>query len=264
MKEKVWSRRISPGGHVCTHMAQGTGRKLQKLMIIPKNWQSDFFALHAKLNRMTRPELDMSIIYGEKRQLCLDGNRIPAASDFIGYVKSVAFMPEDIEIVKGSASWRRQFLDVLLSQMYPSYLQSLKHYQKALKSRNQVLKRGLNLDLELHVWDDILIQHGCEVLEQRLALIPRLSEAVGELEGRMLKEDFDLSIRYNNSVNKANFSLRDAYQEKLQENRERDILYKMTHSGPHRDDLILNLNGRSLANFGSEGFLRKWPANFSS
>ncbi|EDM24727.1 recombination protein F [Lentisphaera araneosa HTCC2155] len=221
-----------------------------------KKWESDFFSLRACLDRVTRPELDMSVYYGDKRQLSLDGNRVPTTSDFIGVVKSVAFMPEDIEIVKGSASWRRQYLDILLSQLSPGYLQSLKHYQKALKSRNQVLKRGLNLDLELDVWDDILIEHGCEVLEARLSLLPRLAESVSTLVEKMLKKDFLLELQYKNSLAKNATDLRSVYIERLLENRERDKLYKMTHQGPHRDDLLINLNGRSLSNYGSEGQCR--------
>ncbi|MDD7984089.1 DNA replication/repair protein RecF [Lentisphaera marina] len=221
-----------------------------------KNWQSDHFGIRACLDRVTRPELDLNVYYGEKRQLSLDGNRVATTSDFIGVIKSVAFMPEDIEIVKGSASWRRQYLDILLSQLSPGYLQSLKHYQKALKSRNQILKRGVNVDLELDVWDDILIQHGCEVLQARIDLLPRLSQAVSQLVSKMLKEDFVLDLRYNNSVAKNAESLVSSYREKLYENRERDKLYKVTHQGPHRDDLQINLNGRSLSHFGSEGQCR--------
>ncbi|WDE96147.1 DNA replication/repair protein RecF [Lentisphaera profundi] len=221
-----------------------------------KNWQGDFFSLRACLDRVTRPELDLSVYYGEKRQLSLDGNRVATTSDFIGVVKSVAFMPEDIEIVKGSASWRRQYIDILLSQLSPHYLQSLKHYQKALKSRNQVLKRGVNVEVELDVWDDILMEHGCEVLEARLELMPRLSDAVNSLVKKMLKEDFVLDLRYNNSVAKGASDLRASYREKLRESRERDKLYRVTHQGPHRDDLALSLNGRSLSHYGSEGQCR--------
>ena len=115
---------------------------------------------------------------------------------------------------------------------------------------------NFNVDLELEVWDDILIQHGCEVLEARLALLPRLSEAVSQLISKMLKEDFVLSLRYNNSVAKNSENLMSSYREKLTESRERDKLYKVTHQGPHRDDLQINLNGRSLSNFGSEGQCR--------
>lgn len=224
-----------------------------------KKWQADHFRIAATISREAAPELDLSIFYGETRKLNIDSCPINTATDFIGHVNSIAFMPEDIEIVKGSASNRRQYLDILLSQLSPSYLQALKHYQKTLKSRNQLMKRFRNQNIghQLDIWDELLVQHGSEVLRQRLDLMPKLSQAVDHFTNEMFPQDSQLKIDYQaNLFRQRPESLEDQFHDKLLESRERDLQYATTHVGPHRDDLSLALNKRALASYGSEGQCR--------
>ena len=224
-----------------------------------KKWQSDHFRIAACVQRDKAPQLDLSIYYGENRKLSIDSCAINAASEFIGHVNSIAFMPEDIEIVKGSASTRRQYLDILLSQLSPSYLQALKHYQKVLKSRNQLMKRFRNDDIgtQLDSWDDLLIQHGSEVLRQRLELMPQLREAVDHFTEEMFPPDSAIKVDYQaNLFKREPESIEEQFKIRLEESRARDLQYATTHVGPHRDDLSLALNNRALASYGSEGQCR--------
>ncbi len=221
-----------------------------------KRWDADFFNIRATLSREGLPELDLNVNYGEKRSLSIDSCKLATASEFLGPVKSVAFMPEDIEIIKGSASYRRQFLDILLSQLSPAYLYFLKNYSKVLKNRNQVLKNSPNPRAELSIWNDLLIEHGKEVLAARAQWVPELENAVHKIVQEVKPEGFAISLAYQSSCVKENSVIEDSFAEKLRESLERDLLYKTTHVGPHRDELNIRLDGRALSKFGSEGQCR--------
>ena len=228
-----------------------------------KQWKNDSFALNCILNHEESLPDRLHIDYGEKRSLKINGNAISRSSEFIRRVNAVSFTPEDIELVKGSAGNRRQYLDILLSQLSPAYLNCLQNYNKALKARNKLLRQVSESEVYdsalIKTYDGLLIEHGSNLTMARSQILTRLEDKIRHFNSSMFPEGKKMKVVYSSTVTRkieSEEAVRAAFERKLSENFEKDITRSVTHSGPHRDDLLILLNGKSLSSFGSEGQCR--------
>src|SRR2546425_11296707 len=106
----------------------------------------------------------------QERSLSLDGRPVRKLTDYLGVLRTVVFCTEDLLLIKGTASGRRRFLDLLLSQTYPTYLPLRQRYTQALRSRNALLKRSLVDPEALEGFSRELIQAGREIIRFRREL----------------------------------------------------------------------------------------------
>ncbi len=221
-------------------------------------WRQKSFVIRAEVDSGPGTKI-VALEYGVKRRLRIDGQKIDRASDFIGQIYSIAFVPEDIELVKGPASERRRFLDITLTQSCPGYLATLQEYDKALKSRNRLLRRA-SPDLgEIHAFDAILINRGAGLIRSRVDFFRQFKTYLAAAATQMLPEEQQLTVRYRAStpLNDAETEDYEAIlRQALEQSWDRDLSYGLTHSGPHRDDFGLYLDDKDLSNFGSEGQCR--------
>ena len=181
-----------------------------------------------------------------ERSLNLDGRPVRKLTDFLGVLRTVVFCTEDLQLVKGVARSRRRFLDLLLSQTYPTYLPLLQRYTRALRSRNALLKQPAPDPVALESFSRELIGAGDEIMRLRRELVPRFSPLAQQAYGRIANAAEVLRLDYQPSV-KLDFAV------ELAQSRRREAAYRSTLIGPHRDDLQLLLDDRSAGQFGSEG-----------
>jgi len=181
-----------------------------------------------------------------ERKLSLDGQPVRKLTDYLGVLRVVVFCTEDVQLIKGTGRSRRRFLDLLLSQTHPAYLPSLQRYTQALRSRNAILKQRAIDEVALESFSDELIKLGDEITRRRHELVPRISPLARLAYRRISHDAEELRLDYQPSVKK-DFGV------ELAQSRPRERAYRSTLIGPHRDDLLLQLNGRSAAQFGSEG-----------
>lgn len=175
-------------------------------------------------------------------------------SDYIGSMTVVLFAPEDLQLVKGSPSLRRKFLDIDLGQIKPVYLSDLANYNHVLKQRNSYLKTAQTIDpIFLSVLDEQLADFGSRVMEHRLDFIQQL-ETEADKNHQIISNGLEtLSLNYLSSVKFPDkTSIKEAFLQELEKSRSRDIFKKNTGIGPHRDDLEFYIN-QINANFGSQG-----------
>ena len=100
-------------------------------------------------------------------------------SDYIGHMTVVLFAPEDLQLVKGSPSLRRKFIDIDLGQIKPVYLSDLSNYNHVLKQRNAYLKSTDKVDINfLSVLDEQLADFGARVIKHRLEFISQIRLSV--------------------------------------------------------------------------------------
>ena len=126
----------------------------------------------------------------------VDGVPITRASDFINQFLAVAFIPEDIGLVKGPASERRRFLDILGSQLDAGYLRTLSEYNQVLRQRNALLRQYARFgDRALEAFDQQLVTLGAIIIQRRLALAEELRPELEE-SGRHFFNDGRLVARY--------------------------------------------------------------------
>jgi DNA replication and repair protein RecF len=181
-----------------------------------------------------------------ERSLVLDGQSVRKLTDYLGVLRTVIFCTEDLQLIKGSGRNRRRFLDLLLAQTYPSYLPVLQRYARALRARNALLKQLVPDPAALESFSRELIQAGDHIIRWRRELVPLFAPLAWQACQAISNQAEELQLAYLPSV-KTDFAV------ELAQSRARERTFRSTLIGPHRDDLALNLNDRSVAQFGSEG-----------
>jgi len=181
-----------------------------------------------------------------ERSLSLDARPIRKLTDYLGALRTVVFCTEDLLLVKGPGRARRRFLDLLLSQTHPGYLPLVQRYTQALRSRNALLKQSLLDPAALEGFSRELVSAGDEIARLRRELVPKFAPVAGAAYRRIVSQAEELRLEYSPGV-KGDFTV------ELAQSHSRERTYRSTMIGPPRDDLILLLNDRSAAKFGSEG-----------
>ena len=181
-----------------------------------------------------------------ERTLSLDGRPVRKLTEYLGVLRTVVFCTEDLLLIKGPSRARRRFLDLLLSQTYPTYLTLLQRYTKALRSRNALLKQPVVDPVALEGFSRELINTGEEIVRLRGDLLPKISPLSQQAFGSISQGKEEMRLEYAANV-------RGDFAVELAQSQARERVYRSTLIGPHRDDLRLLLNDRPAAQFGSEG-----------
>ena len=130
-----------------------------------------------------------------KKQFILDGKnnyRLPA----VHKSPVVMFEPDDLQLLSGSPSRRRRFLDQFLGQLDPEYVTIQRKYEKALRQRNTLLKQDNYSGDNIFPWNLILSEYGAKIISKRLGLIDRLNSRISEVYKNISGVDDDVSILY--------------------------------------------------------------------
>ena len=202
-------------------------------------------------SRSIREEL----VSGERKRIFLDGAPVARSGELMGCLNVVMFSPEDLILVKGGPAERRRFMDMEISQLKPAYYYDLQQSNQALKQRNNLLKEGLETAGDmLELWDEQLSRLGARIVVERAAFCRELKELAGELHDHMSSGKEELRVEYEPNVLCADEELiREAIADALVSNLDRDLFRGFTSAGPHRDDLLLELNGTDVRTYGSQG-----------
>ncbi len=189
-------------------------------------------------------------------------NRQPStASGLVGRIGATLFVVDDLDIVLGSPSNRRRYLDVLISQADRSYLNALQRYQSALRNRNGLLRRkrdGHAVEDEMEYWDDQLIQSGAAITLQRANALVALSSLARAHHFDLADPQKELAMQYRPSVlvDGSPDSVHDKFRELMQHQARRELATAVTAVGPHRDDFALFIDGMDANSFASRGEAR--------
>lgn len=210
---------------------------------------------HIKLNVIKhdmRYRIDMHLKKNKSKGIAVNGIPIKKAVELFGIINIVFFSPEDLNIIKEGPSERRRFIDMELSQLDKIYLSNLVNYNKVLNQRNKLLKDLSYIPSEqlmqtLDIWDMQLIRYGKLIIKGRGNFIERINEIIRGIHSKLTGGTEILQLSYVPFVNENEF------ENKLKESREKDIKYKSTGTGPHKDDLIFLINGNDVRKYGSQG-----------
>ena len=198
-----------------------------------------------------------------KKEIFLDGTKVRPKEHY-GSLNVVMFSPEDLQLVKGEPSLRRRFFDMQIAQTDPIYYDLLVKYNRVLQQRNKLLKEirdnGGNQH-QLEPWNKEFIVLATAIAKKRQLALEKLQAIAGEIYASITGNKETLTIKYELKANngellypESDFSAWEMfYTSKLKERERIDILRGNTGIGPHRDDIVLLLNGMSLKSFGSQG-----------
>jgi DNA replication and repair protein RecF len=191
-----------------------------------------------------------------RKRVRRDGAVIERMSDALGTLPAVMFSPGDVELVSGPPNARRRFLDIMLALSSRGYLLALQHYRAALERRNATLRDAARLangrTTAIEVWETQLAEHGAPLVRARRAWVKQVAARFAE-RCAAIGESGKVAFDYQTTVDANAESVELALAESLAAKRASDLRYGLTQVGPHRDDLVMLLDGRELRAFGSAG-----------
>ena len=195
----------------------------------------------------------------ESKQLSLNGTKIRKVSDYISNLNVIVFTPNDLDIIQGSPNIRRNLLNIELSQISKTYLNTLNQYNKVLKTRNEYLKvlygNSIGDKKYLDILTDKLIEKAIIIYQLRNDFINKINNEIDK-NYRNISNVGNLKIQYLPNIEIDNFS-DDEIEKKLRKiivkNYNKELKYGMSLYGPHRDDFSFILDENDLKYFGSQG-----------
>jgi DNA replication and repair protein RecF len=177
---------------------------------------------------------------------------------YLGKLIVVSFVPSDTEIIRGGPSERRKFLDKHLVDIYPSHLNTLIRYQKALKSKLAILGSGAAKASLLDPWDSILAETAAQITATREQFITDLGEHIGVILPLIAPKDGEVGLNLKKTSLECESLIPSAedYYKAFLAIRPREIASERALIGPHRDDLSITLSGMQSREFSSQGQAR--------
>ena len=195
-------------------------------------------------------KIDVHLKKNKSKGIAVDGIPIKKASELFGIVNLVFFSPEDLNIIKNGPGERRRFLDMELCQLDKIYLQDLAGYNQVLNQRNKLLKDisfSPRLADTLDVWDMQLVHYGKKIIAARERFIGELNGMIRELHASLTGGRESIYLNYEPNVEE------ELLEERLAASRDRDLKFKQSSVGPHRDDFCVQVNDIDIRKFGSQG-----------
>jgi len=213
-------------------------------------WDNSYTSVRGKVGGA---EIEVQLIKEPQRQslsrkMFINKVQKPRKS-YLGILKVVVFEPEDIRLISGSPTRRREFLDSIFLTSEWRYASSLSQYTRALKHRNELLdliRDGQASKTELFYWDQSLVKNAEIVDEYRQKFIRSANQFFSNHTNPEIQKLF---LSYHPSS---------ISQERLDQNYQQELISGYTLSGPHRDDFSVNNNifsaqDKNLAFWGSRG-----------
>lgn len=199
-------------------------------------------------------------VFGRERRRKMNGYKITRASEMIGNFKAVLFCPDDLTLVKGGPDERREFLNVAISQCFPTYVSLYADYKKALENRNALLKnasKGLYFDEnELSAWSDSLAGYASAIYNQRKDYIKKLEVYAKDYMKNISDGKEELLLTYKSDIGdgfSSNEEIKNEYRRIFKENLIKERAAGVTLYGPHREDILIKINGNDARIFSSQG-----------
>jgi len=211
-----------------------------------------------------------------RKEVLLDGVK-RKMSEVVGQFNAVIFLPQMARIIEESPSDRRRYLDMLISQVSPRYLQHLSDYAQTLTQRNALLKllgeRGGDVE-ELAVWDGMLARHGAFIMKERIQAIRELEDEARRIHYSLThgmevlrldyqpaydpleKPEGQMMLNVSSVADRSGFTLEEMEKgmaAALGKRQREEIARGATTIGPHRDELRFLSNQVDLGDYGSRG-----------
>lgn len=189
-----------------------------------------------------------------RKKAMIDGKKPPRLSDAFGHVPTVMFSPRDAQLISGGPSERRRYLDIMLAATSRKYLHALHSYRTALQQRNSALRaamRGSANEAEAEAWEPAMAEHGAVLVDARTSWAELRAGEFGALCASIGESD-NAALRYR-ARQSGPGDTRAALAASLAAHRGIDLRRGITHAGPHRDELVLELGGREMREFASAG-----------
>jgi len=204
-------------------------------------------------------KIEIGVTNKKEKRIKISGREIKKVGELLGKLIIVLFSPDELKIIKESPYYRRRFLDILICQLSASYLLNLQKYYRIAAQRNNLLKqikKKRELVETLDIWDREFSQTAVLILKKRKEYIDKIKEKAEKIHLKLTEEKENLQIFYKSTFKGISASVDESIEEfmiSLKHMRDADIEKGFTHIGPHRDDIIIKINGKDATKYGSQG-----------
>ena len=199
-------------------------------------------------------------LFGKDRLRKKNGYKINKIKEMIGNFKAVLFSPDDLSLVKESPEERRNFLNVAISQIYPSYIDLYSNYKKALENRNHILKesnQGFYYDeREILSWSEYMADYASYIYMMRRDYVKKTELFANKIIEEISEGNEKINLLYKSDLENDLYErkeIKEEYIKTFSKNIEKEKRAGITLYGPQRDDIEIKINGNSARNFASQG-----------
>jgi len=183
----------------------------------------------------------------------LNGKVVYRLTKVVGRFNTVAFLPSDLELIKGSPQGRRRYLDRVICNFNPEHLVDLRSYLRSLMQRNALLTKSARLSSDsIEVWDERIAELGAKIIERRIKYTKKFESEVREIYKLLTGNDSQISMHYGSSF-KLSSNISGAFKERLKSSLDVDRRRGYTSVGPHRDLIEFRIDGKNANEFASQG-----------
>lgn len=213
----------------------------------------EFFSIHGDFKFDNEELHTISCIQkvSSKKSFRSDKKEYERLADHIGKIPLVMISPYDSDLINGGSELRRKFIDGVISQFDPSYLNSLLNYNKALQQRNKQLKyfqenRFWDMNL-LEMWNAQLLVNAQPVFEKRKSFLESFVPVFQHYYNIVSGTEEKVSIGYSSALNDKSYELL------LAESLDHDRISTYTNVGVHKDDLLFSIDEKAVKQYASQG-----------
>ena len=235
---------------------------------------TDGFRLRIEYESIDGDEVLEYACFGRERVRKKNGYKINRVSEMVGSFKSVLFYPDNLEIVKDGPEERRAFLNIAISQLYPSYLGAYTRYKESLDARNKLLKLSKDHYIdpsEIDAWSLSVAEYASYIYVLRVEYLKKLGVYAKQVALELSGGREELSFEYKSDIKSPEAFEGErcnvlGIETTLDRERIKNEYYRIFTSevarecavgsslyGPHRDDIVININGTSARGFASQG-----------
>ncbi len=195
-----------------------------------------------------------AVIHPKGKTLMMNKVPVLKSSEFIGKLNVVLFSPNDLSLFEDSPRERRKFVDVEIGKLSPRYMVILTKYLKLLKERNSLLKMNRTMDPYFEVLEEQMINEQLMILKMRQHFVNEINKTLEIYYRKLSHQSIQIRCLYSSCVPvSSDEAMKKDLIQLMNKNREKDVQYKSTSFGVHRDDFIFVFDGKKIEEVASQG-----------
>ena len=214
--------------------------------------EEHFFRLESEIQKGGEEhKLIIKVKPGSVKEIVLDHVVVPRISEHLGFLPVVFSAPKDIDLVFGSSTSRRRYIDHLLCQVDKDYLKSLSVYNHLLEMRNAALKQGFpDLAGVISTYDDQIAPHAAYIFEKRKWVTAQFAPLLRQTYRTLAEDREDIDVHYESALQQYPYAVL------VDQAWEADKNTGRSTTGIHRDDFQLSIKKMSAKDHGSQGQIK--------
>lgn len=229
--------------------------KSQRTNVITEliKFDSDYTIVSLEVqHRLTNHEIKILLTKNKEKKILINGNPAVKNSEILDKLGVVYFCPEDLKMVQGAPSYRRKFLDIGMTMLNIETYNTLQKYRKLISEKNYILKNYQRITSEeFDAWDFEIAKYALQVMKAREEYTQRIYKIASEKYREIAQSEERLGITYMPSYGDAKTE-RQIYNT-IVGDRQREVAKGQVIRGPHRDDILITINGEDSRKYASQG-----------